>query len=121
MRFLSKKSDDAPAGTVVHQHIGGHTETMQCLYPMNPFLDNQASFDYDLIAVISDGIHSFTADTERGRVAIPWGNVLPYLMDFKGYKGQFVKRRLRKFLADTAKLGWKHHDDISMAAIYLGE
>ncbi len=74
------------------------------------------SIDPFVVAVFSDGIKSFR-DAEGQD--IPVNQVVRELMDFKGYKGEFVKRRMQGFLRDARKRGWTHDDDLSMAAIYL--
>lgn len=72
----------------------------------------------DLIAVASDGVQSFI-DVNRKSVSLE--NVLGKLLAFKGTKGRFVQRRLNGFKKLAAKEGWEHHDDLSLAAISLGE
>lgn len=71
---------------------------------------------YDLVVVFSDGIESFR--DSRGD-EVPYGQVLTNLLNFKNYSGEFVTRRLRRFLKTCTKAGWTHYDDVSMAAIYV--
>lgn len=72
-----------------------------------------------LAAALSDGMDSFTRETDNGVEAVPLSEVLQLLCQFKTYTGRFVQRRLNRFLRDAKKLGWHHADDLSMAAIYL--
>ena len=67
-----------------------------------------------VVAIFSDGVRSFT-DAERR--PIPAEEVVAELMAFKGYQGAFVQRRLYAFLKAAAKRGWRHEDDVAMAAI----
>lgn len=69
-------------------------------------------------AVFSDGVKSFV---DADRRPVPFQDVVAGLLDFKSFKGEFVKRRMQGFLKEAAHLGWKHDDDLSMAAVYLGE
>ena len=69
------------------------------------------------VAVFSDGIESFH-DAEGTQIA-PW-RIVEELMAFKTYPGAFVQRRVHAFLRDCAARGWTHHDDLAMAAVYLG-
>jgi hypothetical protein len=76
---------------------------------------------YLFIALISDGIASFsrTVETSTGRSnePIPLTTVIHELLAFKGYKGRFVQRRGNKAFKLFAKLGWKNADDVSMGVI----
>lgn len=72
----------------------------------------------EAVAVFSDGVKTFV---DESRKEVPWADVVRELMAFKGYKGQFAKRRLQGFLRACAKRGWKHDDDVSIGAVYLGE
>jgi len=71
----------------------------------------------ETVAVFSDGVGSFV---DENRQSVSQLDVVRELMAFKGYKGEFVKRRLQGFLRACAKRGWKHDDDLSMGAVYLG-
>jgi hypothetical protein len=69
-------------------------------------------------ALISDGAHSFL---DAGRAApVPLESVLPELVSFKNTRGAFVGRRMKGFLKDCRRRGWRHGDDLSLAALYLG-
>jgi len=43
------------------------------------------------------------------------------LFSFKNFNGQFVQRRMNKFLKDCNKDNWYNADDISLGVIYLGK
>jgi hypothetical protein len=76
------------------------------------------------IAVMSDGVHSFTQPVSsalscaRQPVALP--EVLRELLAFKSTTGVFVQRRVQRFLQQCTLRGWQHHDDLSVGVIYLG-
>jgi hypothetical protein len=72
----------------------------------------------EVAAVFSDGVHSFLDENHK---PVPMKQVVGELMAFKGYQGAFVQRRMQAFLRDAARRGWRHDDDLSMAAVYLGE
>ena len=68
--------------------------------------------NYKFIGVASDGIHTCNMSTEEA---------LKQLTAFKGVKGDFVKRRMRRFLKNCRKNNTYPTDDISMAVVHLGE
>lgn len=78
---------------------------------------------FDIVAVMSDGVHTFREEYERKRFKeVPFTTILPHLMGIKGTGGLFLERRLRKFHSRTCVPNkWTHVDDFSMAAIYTGE
>lgn len=71
-----------------------------------------------IVAVFSDGVDTFT---DKDGYEIDPVSVIWELMSFKNTKGEFVKRRMQGFLRSAKKLGWKHSDDISMAAVNFDE
>jgi hypothetical protein len=74
--------------------------------------------EIEFVAVFSDGVESFT-DKEGNK--IDCFEIVKELMAFKNYAGEFVTRRMNGFLRGCEKKGWSHYDDLSMAAIYMGE
>lgn len=74
--------------------------------------------DYKFAALLSDGVQSFL---HAGRAeAVPLESVLPELLSFKNTRGAFVGRRMQGFLKDCRQMGWRHGDDLSLAALHLG-
>jgi len=71
----------------------------------------------ETVAVFSDGVKSFV---DQDRQSVPWLDVVREMMEFKGYKGEFVKRRMQGFLRECEKRGWSHDDDLSMGAVHVG-
>ena len=81
--------------------------------------------EYRFAAVLSDGVQSFarTEQTETSRATYPVlaADVLAALLAFKGGQGHFVQRRMQAFGKECARRGWHHSDDLSLAAVWLGE
>ena len=69
--------------------------------------------DIQIVAVMSDGVGTFDG--------MEWYQVVDELMNFKNIKGHFVQRRMKRFMKDCQKKGVAPYDDVSVAAIYLGE
>ena len=77
------------------------------------------------ISIMSDGVSSFSKllvnETSKTTKNVPLEEVLPRILAFKNYQGEFVKRRLQRFLKDIKKDSWQHNDDLSMATIHVGD
>ena len=74
--------------------------------------------DYKFAALLSDGVHSFVHAGRSEAVALE--AVLPELVSFKNTRGAFAGRRMCGFLKDCLRKGWRHADDLSLAALHLG-
>jgi len=90
-------------------------------HPKDWFYDAET---YDLVMVLSDGVHTFqelvTGDTSQTLVNVPVERVVEQLLQIKGTKGEFVKRRCHKFLTrHCVTHNWQHYDDFSAAAIWM--
>ena len=81
--------------------------------------------EVESIIIMSDGVQSFyktiTTGTSKHNEKVSYHDVLKELLSFKNYTGRFVQRRMNKFRKTCVKNDWHHSDDISIAAIYLGE
>jgi hypothetical protein len=73
---------------------------------------------YRFAALFSDGVQSF--HRSAAAQAIPLESVLPKLVSFKNTRGAFVGRRMKGFMKDCQQKGWRHGDDLSLAALHLG-
>ncbi len=77
------------------------------------------------VAVMSDGVHSFTellpTDLCPTSAPVPLPVVLRELLAIKNTNGVFVQRRVQRFLQQCAQRHWQHHDDLSVGVIYLGD
>jgi hypothetical protein len=112
----------APDGSVQEQSCDEYPADFHC------HVVTGKSEEVEWVAALSDGIHSFyaTADCERreggasrANTPVPLTIVLRALLAFKTTKGQFVQRRLQRFLRDCDRLGWQHYDDLSVAALCM--
>lgn len=82
--------------------------------------------EYELVMVMSDGIGSFQRpmNSETTRYFEPADPVyiINELLAVKSYKGDFMKRRYKRVIKNLCtKSGWKHLDDISVAAVHANE
>jgi hypothetical protein len=76
---------------------------------------------YDLVMVLTDGAQSFQRRVGGALEPVPLHDVLREVLAFKGMKGRFVARRLKRFLGRyCAEHGWSHADDFAVAAVYAG-
>jgi len=90
-------------------------------HPTDWFFDAEV---FDLVMVLSDGVHTFQQMVENGTsrnlVDIPVEDVVGHLLKIKGTKGEFLKRRCHKFLTrHCVTHNWQHYDDFSAAAIWM--
>jgi hypothetical protein len=75
---------------------------------------------YDLIAVMSDGAESFQRFAGTRLENIPVREVLDQVMTVKGSTGEFMRRRVGKFLSKfCVQNGWQHYDDFAVAALFI--
>ena len=80
--------------------------------------------EHEYVMLASDGLASFlrqvVTDTSSDQEAVDVLDLVRELTNFKGFKGQFIQRRCRKFFKFCAAEGWFNADDFSLAGIYLG-
>jgi hypothetical protein len=92
------------------------------MYNLYNFVYNQdfPQADYDLVVLFSDGVESFQSKQPSGSFEpVDMFDVLDQLMALKNTAGQFVVRRMRRFLGKFCQQNnWIHNDDLAMAAIY---
>jgi len=81
--------------------------------------------EVESIIIMSDGVQSFyktiITGTSKHNEKVSYHDVLKELLSFKSYTGKFVQRRVNKFKKDCIKKSWANADDVSLAAIYIGE
>lgn len=78
--------------------------------------------DFDTVALLSDGASSFTEIPAEGYDAprdVPLPEVLPELLGFRLMTDGFARRRGHTFQKANKKRRWRHHDDLSVAALHL--
>jgi len=75
------------------------------------------------VTIMSDGINSFYKTENTGTSLtnkdISYQEVISQVLGFKNFNGQFMQRRLNRFLKFCTKNNWHHADDISFGAIYF--
>jgi len=93
-----------------------------------PYPCYEFSADYaQSVSVVSDGIHSFLdIDTSFPTSASPSQDVdymemVNKFTAFKNFKGEFVKRRMKKIETECKRIDRTHFDDISISSIYMVE
>ena len=70
--------------------------------------------EYDLLAVLSDGVFTFTGPDGP----VPADAVAAELLAIRAPIGDFFTRRLRRFTRKTCRArGWQHADDLSIAGV----
>jgi hypothetical protein len=81
--------------------------------------------EYNLVALFSDGIHSFCkaqqTETSRRTQLITMEEVIPELLSIKSTNGSFVRRRTQRFMKDCRVKGWQNSDDLAVGIMYLGD
>lgn len=90
----------------------------------NQWLDIRTSIkNIEWIAILSDGIKTFSKHPVNSSIErIEAHEAIGHLMDFKGFKGSFVKRQTNWFMRSFSKKNlWDHDDDLSIACIYAGD
>lgn len=73
---------------------------------------------YRFATLLSDGLHSFLRSETAESVSLE--SVLPGLVTYKNTCGAFVGRRMQGFRKNCRQKGWRHADDLSLAALHLG-
>lgn len=93
--------------------------------PVEPLVFDFPTEEYDLVLLFSDGVQSFHRPVPNSTCGatspVPLTEVLAEMLAIKGFVGQFIVRRAKRFLKDASAKGWVHDDDFSVAALYIGE
>lgn len=74
--------------------------------------------DYDLVAVFSDGVESFRRRVEDRTEQMHFRDVVVKCLQVQRPHGQFMQRRIHRFLREVTSEGWFHYDDLSVAALF---
>lgn len=78
--------------------------------------------EIESVFLFSDGVKSFRKMMNGAWQPIPIQEVLEQITAVKNCNGEFMVRRMRKFLYDFCpKNGWIHEDDVSVAAMIKEE
>jgi len=74
--------------------------------------------DVDTMMIFSDGIKSFRKKVNGAYQNVPLADVLKEVTAIKNYNGEFMVRRMKKFLHEFCpKNSWIHEDDVAVAAM----
>lgn len=74
--------------------------------------------EYDVVALLSDGVASFRRREGRIVVDVPAVDAVGRLLDLRGTQGRFVARPVRWFLHRTCPAaGWHHDDDLAVVGL----
>jgi len=108
-------------GTVKADDFVGDLRT--CL-PFAPIECSLNTANYEWATIMTDGAQSFydllITETSKSTEAIPCETIVRDALQFKGYNGQFVHRRIKQYLEECAKKNRFHADDFTAATIYFG-
>ena len=90
-------------------------ERLACLSaPIAPMVFSAPVDEVDMMAVISDGVFTFTGP----QGPVPAETIAAELLAVRAPVGDFFTRRLRRFTRRTCRdRGWQHHDDLSIAGV----
>lgn len=86
------------------------------------FYYEEGSYDeLKAISLMSDGVLSFSeminTGTSKSDKCVQLNDVIRRLLDFKGFQGEFVNRRLQRFHKDCEKSNWIHTDDLALSTL----
>jgi len=84
----------------------------------------------DSITLSSDGMESYSLSLKRLREdenppteeeiqSLKPYNIMQRMVAYKNFKGEFVKRRMKRLKQEVEKIGGEHFDDVSSATIWI--
>lgn len=83
---------------------------------LNPKIYHKS--EVDLIVLMTDGAMSFRKGTDQ----VPVVDVVEQIMGVKNQTGEFMTRRVKKFLGSYCVAnGWSHYDDFGIGAIFVDD
>jgi hypothetical protein len=92
----------------------------------NPLISNYAydfpieftrtATEFDVVFISSDGLTSFIDDNPTARTSHPIEEIIGPFMEFKGTKGEYLKRRMKNALKKLGEIGIVHFDDLSIGS-----
>jgi hypothetical protein len=98
--------------------LGTYTKFDENIYK-NCFF-NLSADKYKAVAVVSDGVKSYTQGSEGETKEIGRYEMAARFGAYKNFVGKFVERRMNKIKIENTANGIVHYDDISVAGIHLG-
>lgn len=119
--------DLSPQDEVIASRVEDITKIPDVLHPSVEVMPITMQFnrnEYDLIAIMSDGISAFETltitTTGKHTDLIPSTQVLREVMAFKNTNGEFVQRRCQRAFKQFEENKWKNTDDFSLGVVYMG-
>jgi serine/threonine protein phosphatase PrpC len=79
-----------------------------------PYVDCRKVGPGDFIILCTDG---FTQYQDQNKKPIDIHEILPLILDYPNYNGQFVKRTMNFMKRDLIRKNWSHTDDIGIATL----
>lgn len=102
-------------------NINGDNTNFPIEYGTKPYIIEFPFEEYDLVGIMSDGIKSFYTKEKNNTTVVmktlPPEPIIKEMFAFKGFNGEFVKRRCLKALRTFKSEGIEHYDDFSIAVI----
>jgi hypothetical protein len=71
------------------------------------------------VYLMSDGVESFSFQDTADKISA-WP-IIETMLDFKNYRGEFIKRRMNKTVKKWQKGSVTHFDDLSISGFYIKE
>ena len=68
-----------------------------------------------MVGIASDGLMSF----EKDKTPVALNSIINPFFEFKNTNGEYLKRRIDKYLKQLNKEGYSHYDDISIATLLI--
>lgn len=97
----------------------GQTLSSEHSFEQKPSMQNTFNTeDVRFIGIFSDGMECFL---DQDNQLIPLREIMNRVTDFKQLKGNFIQRRMSRFLKDCRKQDWVPYDDISFGGIWYGD
>lgn len=125
VNYYLEQTEGCPFTITAHEWIDPQnvTKTVKENKGMNSHAFAFPREEYELVMVMSDGIGSFqkpvNGETAKYFEPVDPIQIIDGLLAVKSYNGDFMKRRYKRVIKNLCiKGGWKHLDDISVAAVY---
>jgi hypothetical protein len=79
-----------------------------------PYIDTFSIKSGDYITIATDGLSQYQ---DQDKKPVKTDLIIPQVMDYPNYNGQFVKRTMNFMKRDLAQKNWSHSDDIGIATL----
>jgi hypothetical protein len=115
--FIVRTTTILPSGDVADQN-----EEERTINKTSPYFSIRLPLDcFSLLSIMSDGVSAFTKLVKDGtsvsQIPVPSIDVVPELLAFKGYQGDFVQRRVKRAMETFNKAQLQNTDDVAVGVI----